>query len=81
MKVYTLENDYLFKKIFSNERYLKQLLKDMFNVKTNKIVYLNTELVKINKNSKVGIVDMLLNIDNEIVILELQNIDCHNFED
>ena len=81
MKIYTLENDYLFKKIFRSELYLKQLLRDMFNVKANKIIYLNTELVKTNKNCKVGIVDMLLNVDDGIVILELQNINRHNFEE
>ncbi|MCI9435024.1 MAG: hypothetical protein HFI86_07145 [Bacilli bacterium] len=81
MKIYTLENDYLFKKIFRSELYLKQLLRNMFNVKANKIIYLNTKLVKTNKNCKVGIVDMLLNVDDEIVILELQNIDRHNFEE
>ncbi len=81
MKIYTLENDYLFKKIFSNQRYLKQLLIDLFDIKANKIDYLNTTLVKTNKNGKVGIVDILLSVDSEIVILELQNIDRHNFCD
>ncbi len=76
-----MENDYLFKKIFSNQEYLKQLLFDLFDIKANKIIYLNTELIKINKNSKVGIVDLLLSIDEEIVILELQNIDRHNYHD
>ena len=81
MKLYTLENDYLFKKIFSNDDYLKQLLLDLFDVKANKIDYLNTTLIKNNKSSKVGIVDILLNIDEKIVILELQNLDRHNFHD
>lgn len=81
MKIYTLENDYLFKKIFSNQQYLKQLLLDFFDVKTNKIDYLNTTLIKTNKSSKVGIVDLLLSVDEEIVILELQNLNRHNFED
>ena len=81
MKLYTLENDYLFKRIFSNQLYLKQLLLDLFDVRTNKIVYLNTTLVKANKDGKVGIVDILLNIDDKIVILELQNINRHNFHD
>ncbi len=81
MKIYTLENDYLFKKIFSNELYLKQLLLDLFNVKVKNINYLNTTLIKANKNVKAGIVDLLLEIDKEIVILELQNLDRHNFHD
>lgn len=81
MKIYTLENDYLFKMIFSNQKYLKQLLFDLFDVTANKINYLNTTLVKSNKNNKVVIVDILLDIDNNIVILELQNINRHNFND
>ena len=81
MKLYTLENDYLFKKIFSKEEYLKQLLFSFFDIKAKKIEYLNTYLIKTHKEGKVGIVDMLLNVDSEIVILELQNIDRHNFED
>ena len=36
MKLYTLENDYLFKKIFSNQEYLKELLSDFFDVKAKK---------------------------------------------
>ena len=81
MKLYTLENDYLFKKIFSNELYLKQLLLDLFDVKANNIMYLNTTLLKSNKNGKAVIVDLLLEVDGEIVILELQNLDRHNFKD
>ncbi len=79
MELYTLENDYLFKKMFSNQAYLKQLLLDLFDIKVKKLEYLNTTLIKENKNGKVGIVDLLLG--REIVILELQNIDRHNFED
>ena len=81
MKLYTLENDYLFKKIFSNQEYLKRLLLDLFDVKAEKLEYLNTTLIKENKKSKVGIVDMLLNIDGEITLLELQNINRHNFKE
>ncbi len=80
-KFYTLENDYLFKKIFSNKLYLKQLLLDLFDVKAKNINHLNTTLVKVNKSDKAGIVDLLLEIDDEIVILELQNLDRHNFKD
>ncbi len=58
--IYILDNDYLFKKIFRNQEYLKKLLLDFFDVKARKIVYLNTELIKSNKNDKVGIVDLLL---------------------
>ena len=38
---YNLTNDYLFKLIFSNEEYLKYLLKVFFNYETIKIKYLN----------------------------------------
>lgn len=80
-RIYILDNDRLFKKIFSNELYLKQLLLEFFNVKCDTIKYLNTELVKTNKYDKVGIVDLFLEINGEIVILELQNINRYNFED
>ena len=81
MHIYNLSNDYLFKKIFTNDKYLKQLLLDLFEVNVNTIEYLNTELLKTNKFNKVGIVDMLLKINGEIVILELQNLDRHNFKE
>ncbi|MCI9433970.1 MAG: Rpn family recombination-promoting nuclease/putative transposase [Bacilli bacterium] len=81
MKIYTLDNDYLFKKTFSQERYLKHLLFNFFDIQACKIEYLNTALIKNHKDIKVGIVDMLLNVDGEIVILELQNIDRHNFKE
>ena len=81
MEFYNLSNDYLFKKIFTKEKYLKQLLFDLFEVKIDTIEYLNTELLKTNKINKVGIVDMLLKINGEIVILELQNLDRHNFKE
>ncbi len=80
-KFYTLLNDHLFKQIFTEERYLKILLLNLFDVKVNNLKLLNPELVISNKNEKVGIVDLLLEIDNDIVILELQNINEHNFKD
>ena len=81
MKFYNLMNDHLFKRIFTEEKYLKILLKTFFNVDAHKITYLNPELVINNKQEKAGIVDILLEIDGEIVILELQNIDEHNFRE
>ena len=81
MKIYNLTNDYLFRKIFMEEEYLKILLLNLFNVKVETIKYLNPKLVKANKNKKVGIVDLLLEIDGKIVILELQNLDEHNFKE
>lgn len=80
-QIYMLDNDYLFKAVFKNPLYLKKLLLDFFNIKCDTIEYLNNELIKYNKNDKVGIVDLLLNIDGEIVILELQNIDRYNFKE
>ena len=81
MNIYNLSNDYLFKKIFSKEKYLKKLLLDLFGVKVENLEYLNTELIKTNKYNKIGIVDMLLKVNGEIVILELQNINRHNFKE
>ena len=49
MKYYNLSNDYLLKKIFTKEKYLKQLLFDLFEVKIDTIEYLNVELLKTNK--------------------------------
>ena len=81
MNFYTLTNDHLFKKIFTEEKYLKILLFDLFGIKVNHVSYLNPELIKSNEYQKAGIVDLLLEIDDEIVILELQNIDEHNFRE
>ena len=81
MNFYTLTNDHLFKKIFTEEKYLKILLFDLFGIKANHVSYLNPELIKSNEYQKAGIVDLLLEIDNDIVILELQNIDEHNFKE
>lgn len=57
-KIYTLDNDYLFKKIFRNKLYLKKLLLDFFNIRAKEIIYLNAELNKEYKKSKIGIVDL-----------------------
>ena len=81
MNFYTLTNDHLFKRIFTEEKYLKLLLSDLFGVKARHISYLNPELIKSNEYQKAGIVDLLLEADNDIVILELQNIDEHNFKE
>ena len=78
---YNLTNDYLFKLIFSNEEYLKYLLKVFFNYETVKIKYLNRELLKYNFNEKAGIVDLLIDADGEIIHLELQNLNRYNLED
>ena len=77
---YNLSNDYLFKQVFFNKRYLKELLFVFFNIKANNITYLNTELLKKNKLYKAGISDLLLNVDGKFIILEYQNINRFNFE-
>ena len=69
---FNLLNDYLFKLIFSEEKYLKLLLKEFFNIEFNKATYLNKEQNIINKNCKPWIVDLALKLDDEYVILELQ---------
>ena len=78
--IYNLSNDYLFKQVFFNKRYLKELLFAFFNIKANNITYLNTELLKKNKLYKAGISDLLLNVDGKFIILEYQNINRFNFE-
>ena len=80
-KIYTLTNDYLFKKIFREEKYLKKLLYDFFNIKANKIKYLNPELIKDYKKCKAGVVDLLLEVDNSVMILELQNLNRYNLKE
>lgn len=78
--IYNLSNDYLFKQVFFNKKYLKELLFVFFNIKANNITYLNTELLKKNKLYKAGISDLLLNVDGKFIILEYQNINRFNFE-
>ena len=78
--IYNLSNDYLFKQVFFNKKYLKELLFVFFNIKANNITYLNTELLRKNKLYKAGISDLLLNIDGKFIILEYQNINRFNFE-
>ena len=78
---YNLLNDYLFKRICYEPRYLRQILKDLYNVDFKKVTYLNKELVVINKNQRVGIVDLLLKLDDTYVILELQVKNNYNFEE
>ncbi len=84
-KIYNLTNDHLYKLIFKEEKYLKYLLNTFFDidVANKKIKYLNPELLSDNKFSKVGIVDLLITIENnvscEYILLELQNINRYNF--
>ena len=78
--IYNLSNDYLFKQVFFNKRYLKELLFVFFNIKANSITYLNTKLLKKNKLYKAGISDLLLNVDGKFIILDYQNINRFNFE-
>ncbi len=78
---YNLTNDYLFKLIFSNEKYLKYLLQVFFYYETVNINYLNRELLKYNFSEKAGIVGLLIDADGEIIHLELQNLNRYNLED
>lgn len=80
-KIYTLTNDYLFKRIFRIEKYLKILLKKFFSLDVNKITYLNPDLIKEKIDEKAGIVDLLLETDDEIIILELQNVNEYNLKE
>ena len=49
-KCFNLLNDHLFKLIFSEEKFLKLLLKEFFDMEFNKAIYLNKEQNVINKN-------------------------------
>ena len=77
---FNLTNDYLFKQICYDKEFLKLILDKLFNIKFNNVLYLNKELLVINKNHKPGIVDMLLKLDNDYVILELQVQKNKNFK-
>lgn len=80
-KIYTLTNDYLFKRIFRIEKYLKILLKKFFSLEVNKITYLNPDLIKEKIDEKAGIVDLLLETNDEIIILEFQNVNEYNLKE
>ena len=77
---FNLTNDYLFKQICYDKEFLKLILDKLFNIKFNNVLYLNKELLVINKNHKPGIVDMLLKLDDDYVILELQVQKNKNFK-
>ena len=80
-KFYNITNDYIFKKIFTKEKNLRYLLNKFFELKPRNIAIKNNELLKEYLESKAGIVDLFLELDNENVILELQNVNEYNIEE
>lgn len=79
-KIYGLNNDYLFKKIFGKEYHAKQLIKDLFDQEVTEIKYLEKEFKKENKQLSYGICDLLLDEKNKMIVLELQNKNLKNIE-
>ena len=78
-KLYNLSNDYLLKKVFSDISNLKLLLKDMFDEEIKSIKILSPLLLKNNKNMYAGCASLIIETNKGIKLLELQNIDKHNF--
>ena len=79
-KYFNLTNDLLFKNVFKDNNNLKFLLEDFFMLYPKKITNLNPELLSDYKKGKYGVVDMLIEIDDDLVILELQNKNEYNID-
>lgn len=73
LKFYNLSNDYLFKNVFLNHKWMKNLLKDLFHIKMLSFHYINTELPKENRYQANGTCDIVLESETEIVAVEMQN--------
>ena len=81
-KFYFLKNDYLFKSIFSIQKYQKYILEVIFGIKVKSYIrLLDTNFRKNYKSHKVGIVNLLLEFDNKKYVLELQNQNQYNLEE
>ena len=81
---YFMSNDVAFKTFFrKNHSMLKKVISMSIRIKVQeikKLVLLNTELIKDTTNDKLGILDLLVEInDNKKINIEIQNVDKHNF--
>lgn len=68
-----MNNDVIFKNIFNTEETLKKLLESILPLKIHKIKSINTELEKINVNTKKMILDLVLDTDKGVVNVEVNN--------
>ena len=81
---YFMSNDVAFKAFFrKNPKMLKKVISMSLRIKESEIkdiTYLNNELSKDNSEDKLGIVDLLVEINNKKKInIEIQNVEKHNF--
>lgn len=79
-KIYGLRYDTSFKNVFGRSRFLKKLLKDIFEETIGNIQYLDKETFKQNKYLSYSICDLLIKTKNEYMIVEMQNQDLKNLE-
>ena len=83
---YFMSNDVAFKTFFrNNPKMLKKVISMSLRIKEseiNSIIYLNNELSKDSPEDKLGIVDLLVEINNKKKInIEIQNVEKHNFKE
>lgn len=72
-ELYLLNRDIIFKNVFNTEETLKKLLESILPLKINEIKSINTELEKINVNTKKMVLDLVLDTDMGIVNVEVNN--------
>lgn len=77
-----ITHDYVFKRVFSydgNESVLKDFLEAILKIKIKTVEVKNPELIKTNKEDKVGVLDIKVEIDNNTIIdIEMQAEDEKN---
>lgn len=80
-----MTSDYVFKRVFSyegNEDVLKDFLEAILDIKINKVVIKNPELIKNTKKEKSGVLDIKVEIDNGTLIdVEMQMKNEENIEE
>lgn len=80
-----MTSDYVFKRVFSyegNEDVLKDFLEAILNIKINKVVVKNPELIKNTKKEKSGILDIKVEInDGTLIDVEMQMKNQENIEE
>ncbi len=81
---YFMSNDVAFKTFFrKNPKMLKKVISMSLRIKESEIkdiIYLNNELARNTPEEKLGIVDLLVEINNKKKInIEIQNAEKHNF--
>ena len=79
-----LTNDYIFKRVFAkqgNENILKDFLEAILEIKIQKIEVQNPELPKNNIDEKLGVLDIKVQLDNNIIVdVEMQMENEYNMD-